>query len=173
MRQSEQMQCAKCGTPVRHVAGGLMLCAICGVVAPAPRKRRRRKSSAYEGLGLEELRERRRELEREVEKCYRAVHRAARLPKRIARVGVVIVLVGTVTILTGVLMAFMSYGSVNYRYVTAYGTALLFFGLLTVTLLVWGARDPRAPVLEAARSRLSAAERELAEVDDRIAREQG
>ena len=119
---------------------------------------------------LAQLLAERRELVREIERRRAQVARAADFPARVALIGSTIGLAFTCAVVTGLVLAFLAYGSINYRYVTVYSAALVTIGVTTVGALVWAARDPNAPVRRIPHIRLAAAERALRDLDDLIDR---
>jgi hypothetical protein len=133
----------------------------------------KRRASAYDGIDLDDLHAERRELEREVERCRVAVARAARLPRLVAIYGLLAVLLVTSLVVAGISTAFLAYGSINYRYLTVYTAIFVTVCSITVAILAWAARDPRAPVRVLPRRRLVATLRALRDVERAIARREG
>ena len=167
MRTPDETICSKCQVPVRHVAGGLALCAVCGV---SSQTRSGGRAPKRDDRDLERLLAERRELEREIERRRAQIARAAQFPTRVALISSSVGLVLAAVILTGLVLAFLWYGSINYRYVTVYAALLVTFGATTIGALVWAACDPNAPVRRMPHARLDAAERALRDLDDLIDR---
>ena len=134
--------CPKCGLATARVTRGLVLCAACGAITPAP---------PAEPWMLEW---RARELRGAVEEPL--------VPRRklVARgAGVVVLVVGT--IISGLALAFRAYGSVNVRYLAALAVLLTMVGAATVAALAWATADPNTPLKDADRRRLRDVERAL------------
>jgi hypothetical protein len=131
-----------------------VLCAACGAVTPIGADR----PPAAEPWMLEwQIREYRTALEEPIVPRRRILARGA---------GIVALAVGT--IMTGVVLAFLAFGRVNYRYVGVLAALLTMVGAFAVVAVAWAAGDPNLPLKDQYRRRLAAAERalDLARDDD-------
>ena len=117
--------CPKCGLATARATRGLVLCAACGAITPAPPAEQRA-----------------RELRADV--------REPVVPRRtlVARAAAVVALVIGV-IISGLALAFRAYGSINVRYLGALAALLATVGAATVAALAWAAADRKAPLEDA------------------------